>query len=75
MESSIMKEDEQDILEMLGITPQLSWGDRYGIRVANRHIHRSHRLIRTAYRMTQKAKAAIEREEKVIQEIYKKWKK
>jgi len=68
-------EEEQEILRMLGITPQLSWGDRYRLRIAKKHIHRSHRVIKTAYHMTQKAKAAIEREEKVIKEIYEKWKK
>lgn len=70
-----MKESEQEILEMLGISPKLSWGDRYRLRIATKHIHRAQRVIRRAYYMTQKAKAAIEREEKVIKEIQKKWKK
>ena len=67
--------NEEEILQMLGIKPELSWGDRYRLRIAKKHIHRAHRVIKTAYNMTQKAKAAIEREEKVIKEIYEKWKK
>tara|TARA_Y100000004_G_scaffold73696_1_gene82789 strand:- start:365 stop:574 length:210 start_codon:yes stop_codon:yes gene_type:complete len=67
--------NEEEILQMLGIKSELSWGDRYRIRIAKKHIHRAQRVIRRAYYMTQKAKAAIEREEKVIKEIQKKWKK
>jgi hypothetical protein len=67
--------NEKEILEMLGLSPKLSWGDRYRIRIAAKHIHRAQRVIRRAYHMTQRAKAAIEREEKVIKEIQKKWKK
>jgi len=67
--------NDEEILQMLGISPKLSWGDRYRLRIAKKHIHRAQRVITTAYHMTQKAKAAIEREEQVIKEIYEKWKK